>query len=134
MLAATRCGRGTHRNRICATRVTFPQVYVERASTAARVLLSDFDAWHIVLTGGYLSLSEKEDTAWEQRLPSGASSDETLPRRLKEEIQQSWERIFDFAALRASEPGGITYLRCTQAVIEEVRLEEVVDVRAFTAR
>lgn len=45
-----------------------------------RVLLSDFDMWHIVMGGHYIALDEKDDEGF----IGGVN-----------EIRASWERIFD---------------------------------------
>jgi hypothetical protein len=59
-----------------------------------RVLLSDFDLWHIVLNNWYIARSEAEYEAFEARLD--AQEDPLAPdAALQREIRDSWPRIFD---------------------------------------
>jgi len=107
-------------------------IRIEFQVPESRVLLSDFDAWHIVLNQGYLSLTEEEDEAWEKRLPSQKHRYDELSRSSQLEIKQSWERIFDLDTLASSQ--WVSSGRYIQAVLEEISLGEVVRVKPFTAR
>ena len=83
------------------------------------VLLSDFSAWHAVLNNDYLSLNDLDD----QMFMAGAQSVSK---------EQSWERIFNFSLLRASEWwGGHSII---QGVVEKVSITQVIGVTKFTAR
>lgn len=94
-------------------------VRIELSVSADRALLSDFDSWHAVLNLHYLSRSENEDNAM--------YAIATL-----EQKRQSWQRIFDLRA-RPYSPwcGSLSYV---QAVVEEIRLSDVLSVRHFVAR
>ena len=115
-------------------------VRVEFVIPAATVLLSDFDAWHIVLMQGYLALTEHEDETWRERAQTAVGDAfpryEALPPELQAEARLSWERIFDRAALESSP---LWYAdeadaRPIQAVVEEVCMDQVVSVTPFVAR
>jgi hypothetical protein len=107
-------------------------VRIEFCVLADRVLLSDFEAWHSVLNGSYLALNEQEDKAFERLLPGPLNSYDDLPFDLQERIEKSWERVFDFESLRASDYASLS--RYVQAVIKEIRLEDVRQITPFTAR
>lgn len=61
-------------------------VLIELDLPDALALVSDFDAWHAVLNGWFLSLSEAEETEHERA------------KRSQDMIVQSWERIFDLSS------------------------------------
>jgi hypothetical protein len=104
-------------------------VRVEAQLPASRVLLLDFDAWHCVLNRWRLSLTWREDSSWHQRT---GQHDGPLRAALEKELQASWERVFDLAALKRSplwRP-----VRNVQAVAEYIRLGEIIHVDRFSAR
>ena len=77
-------------------------VRVELKVADDRVLLSDFDLWHYVLNYWYLPESEKDGKAFEEKLARAGLSfygcDHQHPLshvRYRQEIERSWERIFD---------------------------------------
>lgn len=64
------------------------------------VLLSDHDAWHITLNNSYLPLNADDDQQfWEKLSHAGWQAGSPKPDHLLQEIQKSWERIFDLEAL-----------------------------------
>jgi hypothetical protein len=105
---------------------------IEFVIPAARVLLFGYDAWHAVLNGWYLSLTEAEDGRWEEKLRKRNADRKRLPTDLQAEMEESWERVFDLPAL--DESGWVGSAPYVQAVLEEIRLEEVRDVKPFVAR
>jgi hypothetical protein len=107
-------------------------VRIEFVIPTARVLLFDYDAWHAVLNGWYLSLTEAEDGRWEEKLRRRSANRKRLPSDLQAEMEASWERVFDLPAL--DESGWVGSVRYVQAVLEEIRLEEVREVTPFIAR
>ncbi len=110
-------------------------VRLELELDLAQVLLSGFDAWHIVLSRGYLALTEAEDEAWDERFRAAVpdSSVWPAPEPWHSEILASWERIFDLEALAASEYWG-TERRYVQATFETLRLADVRRSTLFVAR
>lgn len=54
------------------------------------VLFSDFMAWHIVLSNGFLALTEDEEHLFERQCLSVTK-------------EESWKRIFDYEVLRKSD-------------------------------
>jgi Domain of unknown function (DUF3841) len=94
-----------------------------------QVLLSDFMAWHCVLNGSFLALSEAENREWE-RLGCTAHY-LTLDTDRKRMVEESWRRIFEFEALARSEWFGGEPL--VQAVLPRILSEDVVDVRVIVA-
>ncbi len=107
-------------------------VRIEVIVPQERVLLSDFYAWHVVLNQGYLALSDKEDQEWELKTDRLGWNEKQRSGHLRRELEKSWERIFDVEALRASGWSGTG--SCIQATVEEIYLDEVVNVKEFTAR
>jgi hypothetical protein len=118
------------------------EVRKQHGLEAAQVLLSDFELWHYVLNYGYLPKTEKEGEAFENELTAaglsltGCSLRTPLPHaRYRQSIEQSWERIFD---LTWTDPEHAivsrTKNRCIQGTMWELRLDEVVDSKEFTAR
>lgn len=110
-------------------------VRLELVLEPSQVLLSDFDAWHVVLNRGYLALSEDEDEAWYQRFEAAIPNRWTWPppEPWHSNILTSWERIFGLETLAASdyweaEP------RHIQATFEVLRLADVRRHTLFMAR
>lgn len=88
------------------------------------VLLSDFDAWSIILLNGLLSLSEEEDNVLEQ-------SYNALSKEARSEMKsRNWEGAFDLSPIDNS------WMRrgeTIQATFWELRKEQVRKVRMFTS-
>lgn len=103
-----------------------PCVRLELRVASERALLSDFDGWHAVLNRWYLSLSEEEDEAWEARLPYPPLWPK-MPLRFRKEVVRSWERMFDLELMAGS--WWASGDQRVQAVLEEIRLADVVDAR-----
>lgn len=110
-------------------------VRLELALAPSQVLLSDFDAWHVVLNHGYLALSEEEDEAWYQRFEAAVSDRLAWPppEPWYSEILHSWERVFDLHALAASDYWDVG-TRHIQATFETLRLADVRQRTLFVAR
>ena len=104
-------------------------VLAEMLVSPSRVLLSDFDAWYHVLNLSFLPLSWEEDKQWDMRFQT--CDYQTLPQIFQDEIHTSWERIFDFETLDASELW--KPVRYVQAVIEYITTDDVYSIRPFTA-
>jgi hypothetical protein len=84
------------------------------------VLLSDFDAWHMVLNDGFLPLTWEEDELY----------DKGQSKRTKEE---SWERIFELEQLRKSELWNNSE-QWLQGVTGRVNIKQVKKVTEFIAK
>ncbi|MCX6029858.1 MAG: DUF3841 domain-containing protein [Chloroflexi bacterium] len=110
-------------------------VRLELELDPAQLLLSDFDAWHIVLNQGYLALTEAEDEAWDARFRAAVPDSRAWPpsEPWHSEILASWERIFDLEALAASEYWGAG-ARYVQTTFETLRLADVRERIFFVAR
>jgi hypothetical protein len=114
-----------------------PNVRLELEVPDERVLLSDYDAWHVVLNKWHIELTEEEDREWEHRVePYGFWQSDTrkcLPPELYRELIESWKLIFDLDTLAASPwtGGGTQYI---QAVVEYVELSEVKKVTRYLGR
>ena len=88
------------------------------------VLLSDFDAWCIILSDFLISDTEQEGCCLEAQYEALSPSEK---RRMKE---KNWERVFDLSPLNSD------WMRRgydIQATFWELRLEQVRDVRFFRA-
>ncbi|MDG5497723.1 DUF3841 domain-containing protein [Niveispirillum sp. BGYR6] len=79
-----------------------------------RVLLSNFDSWHIVLNLGYMAETEAEDDAFDAAQHAPADK-----IRL---CQESWKRVFD-PDLRYCDS------RSWQVCVDRIYAHEVVDLR-----
>ena len=106
-----------------------PIVLLECLVPEERVLLSDYESWHIPLNNGYLALDEAEWDAWYARCDAGHITSE----QAEQEKRESWQRVFDFELLKENPdwngpPGDV------QATVEVLRLEEVVKARTMTLK
>lgn len=106
-----------------------PGVCVEFRIPGEHLLLSSLDAWTVVLNYGYLSLTEEEHDQWERRRKPGVSRH---VNNGPEDVEKSWERIFDLEALDGSHWMGP--VGSIQATLPEIPIEAVLGVRRFTAR
>ena len=88
------------------------------------VLLSDFDAWCIILSDFLISDTEQEDRCLEAQYEALSPSEK---RRMKE---KNWERVFSLSPLNN---GWARRGYEIQATFWELRLEQVRDVRFFRA-
>lgn len=102
-------------------------VCLELQLPSERVLLSDYETWHCVLSGQYLALNKTEDEAWEAQYYSNSASSEPW----KEVITQSWERIFDVESLRG---GGLWPAMTLQACFEELNWSDIISVIELRSR
>ena len=80
-----------------------------------KVLLSDFDYWHVVLNDGELILPYDENVVYS-----------------KEERQKSWENIFDYEC--TFDNGERTIGLSTQDTMREIKAEWVLKVEHFKTR
>lgn len=85
-----------------------------------RVLLSDFDAWHVILNNGFFALNEEEFDAYYRGEVS----------KTKEE---SWERLFDQELLTKSSWWNNAPLYF-QGVTGRIEITAIKKVRTFMAR
>lgn len=89
---------------------------------ADRVVLSDFDVWHIILNDSLISTTEEEHLqleAWFYTLP---------PMRRAAYQQQNWARVFDVTPF---ENDWMMRGKWIQATFWELRREQVRNVRTF---
>lgn len=83
-LRSERWANGSDRERFVCMEIEVPD---------AHVLLSDFDAWNIVLNNGLISETEAEDHELDQIY-------QTLsPEKQREMKHRNWERVFDISPL-----------------------------------
>ncbi len=107
-----------------------------------RVLLSDFDLWHYVLNYWYLPITEKDGKAFETKLARvglsffGCDHRHPLPNnRYRREIERSWERIFEVSWVdRGQAIAHPPKKKSIQATLWELLLDDIIEVRKFTAR
>ena len=88
------------------------------------VLLSDFDAWCMLLSDFLISDTEEEDRCLEAQYEALSPSEK---RRMKD---KNWERVFNLSPLNN---GWARRGYEIQATFWELRLEQVRDVRFFRA-
>lgn len=100
-----------------------PMVQIEFEADPASFLLSDFDAWHIVLAKQYLAENEAEWDAFYEVNPQATQAD----------VERSWDRIFDLSHYTPDwdcEPDRKTI----QATLWEIQLSQVKKVEHFLAK
>lgn len=101
-----------------------------------RVLLSDFELWHYVLNNWYIPHSEADAQQFEAEGEAhtfSAQPDSTDCHRFQQKITASWGRIFDLDW----EEEYCTHKRAEksiQATLWELRLEDVRNIKEFTAK
>lgn len=98
-----------------------------------RVLLHDYTAWHHPLNHIYLGTSKASDQFERQCKAAGVDlyGDRPLPEpRLLAQLEQSWETIFDLAAIRKKMRIRLDE-QSVQATFWELRAEYVVDAVEF---
>lgn len=88
------------------------------------VLLSDFDAWSIILNNGLLSSTEQEDEVLEQKYEALSPAEQV---RFK---HKNWERVFDLTPI---ENDWIIKGSRIQATFWQLRKEQVKRVQFFAA-
>ncbi len=88
----------------------------------SQVLLSDFDAWSVMLNEGLLSYSEHEDSELE-KIYNALSDDEKIIFRSK-----NWERVFDITPFNNE---WMCRGESIQATFWELRIEQVKKVKMF---
>ena len=95
---------------------------IELEIAPERVLLSDFDNWHIVLCNGLISDTEEEDVALEAFYEQ-LSDEEKIACK-----EKNWERVLDISPRNN---GWMTRGEWVQATFWELRREDVRAVRFF---
>ena len=106
-------------------------IRIEFHAPVSDILISDFDAWHYVLNGWYLALTQTENEQWSKSLPDNKFLFEDLPFDFQTKIIKSWDRIFDLEAMENSFIGPV---KKVQAVLESIKLDQVIKVDEFIAR
>ncbi len=95
-----------------------------------QVLLSDFDRWHAVLNQQYLSKNDYDARDFEQKFENKGKYNNARKLML---IRKSWEKIFDVEPLcKSSREHALQF--SIQAVLWELRLDQVHEMRFFIAR
>ena len=87
-----------------------------------KVLLSDFDAWGIILNEDWLSDTEEEDRGIEKIYKS------LSPAKQKEMLNENWQRVFDITPF---ENGWIERGYSVQATFWELKKEQIRKVKKF---
>lgn len=88
-----------------------------------RLLISDYDQWHNCLNGSPVTISEGENSRFEQL-------EHTDKTTWTEECRYTWTRIFRFLPEAGEQPFWRLRKRMVmQACISEIRFDEVVTVR-----
>ena len=98
----------------------------------AKILLSDFNTWHCVLNRWHLSISSRESRKWDRKTNGFNHFNAKLPAPYEDELQSTWERIFDLSLIRRAKLWGAAGR--IQGVVDRVLLSEVRDIKEFVAR
>jgi len=107
-------------------------VRIELELPRDRVLSLDFETWHCVLNRWRLSRSWRENRDWDRQTEALGQYRAPLPPPLEEELQATWQRVFDLDFLRRSKLWGP--VDEIQGVTEYVLLEEVRSAKEFVGR
>jgi hypothetical protein len=108
-------------------------VLIECELPDAAVMLSDFDAWHIILNNQYVSISdEDEETYLAARRQYDLQPSEGLAEHLRTAFYRSWERIIDMDAL-AEPDWHAMEKKSIQACFWKLDLDQVKSYRLFTS-
>ena len=100
-----------------------PLVQITFEADSNSFLLSDFDAWHIVLANQYLANNEAE---WDKFY-------EVNPHPDQADVEPSWERIFDLSRYTSGwdcEPDK----KSIQATLWQIEMSQVKKVEYFLAK
>ncbi|RAP50444.1 MAG: hypothetical protein BZ138_06660 [Methanosphaera sp. rholeuAM270] len=115
----------------------------------SRVLLSNFDLWHIPLNRGYASLTREDDDAFDKWYAAHAPEDEfqrdiwdfskqePFLREARRRVFKSWELIFELeleSVQYDSDWCGNIEDDIIQAVFWEIRSDDIVSAEHFTTR
>jgi len=111
-------------------------VRIEFIKNRKDILLSDFQLWHLPLMYYGINDSEKESLEFDEKLKShniDCLDKENYPIELKQEIEKSWEKIFnmDYCPEYTAVPFD---KKSIQATFWSLSVDEIVHVDEFTAR
>jgi hypothetical protein len=111
-------------------------VRLELLISEDRILKSDYDAWHCVLNEWYLSLTDKESDMFDYELERREIKYplflKKLPDDLKQQVIDSWERIFDLDLIKNTE--WCSTKQYIQGVVDGIYLNDVVSIKEFIGR
>lgn len=111
-------------------------VLIEFEIDKREVLISDFDLWHYVLNYWYLPNSMEDGDKFEEELKSKGMSyykQKPLPEPYDIIIENSWLKIFDLDWC-AEDITSKQDDKIFQAVFWELKLEQIKNIRKFTAK
>ncbi|MDP9440103.1 MAG: DUF3841 domain-containing protein [Actinomycetota bacterium] len=120
-----------------------PVVRAELEIPSERVLVSDFELWHVPLNNGYLAAERADDEAFDREAeertgrPFPRWYEEDFPEDLSAKVLDSWERVFPDRWGELVDPewhGDGRHDRRLQACVEEIRPGDVVRVERFVTR
>ncbi len=129
-----------------------PLVRVELEVPATQALLSDWDAWGMVLNKGYVPVSMEDDDQHEAKeealmefylnqgegMWSRRDARYLTNRDLRAEVEASWPRVFDLEVMEKyfGDPrqGMSDHKQWVQACLEKVTLAQVVRADLYKAR
>lgn len=109
---------------------------IEIEKSEKDILFSDFELWHIPLAYRiYIANSEEEQLEFESELMAkyGSTDFEKLPKKIKNQIEKSWLKIFDmnFDIEYYAKPYNEKQI---QATFWQLNIEDVKKVDKFRAR
>ncbi|MEJ2375536.1 MAG: DUF3841 domain-containing protein [Pseudolabrys sp.] len=97
------------------------------------VVLSDFDAWHIILNDSYLGVSDEEEEAYRAtRAQYETQPSEELAEQLRHSFYKSWERVIDLEALTEPDWHAMEK-KSIQACFWKLDLDQVKSIKLFTS-
>ena len=123
------------------------EVRIEFEVPDEKVLISDYQLWHIPLNNGYLGTSEQDDDAFDaEEIARGCASkhlvnskwyetDDPYPNDLRQKIFDSWERIFPDRWHELNDPDWFgTVGDDLQVCVQEVPFSSIIKTSVHTLR
>lgn len=97
------------------------------------VMLSDYEAWHIILNGGYVRINEEDENEYrELRRQCDQTPSDSLGDKLRRRFYSSWDRVIDMEELTEDDWVPMEK-RSIQACFWELRQEQIDSVKHFRA-
>jgi hypothetical protein len=103
-------------------------VLIELEIPAKDVLISEFGLWHNILNNRYIPYTAAEDDAFDKKLKKISKE------KARKLIRLSWDRCLVDADLKLSNKFEKAYIQpiSFQAIIQNIRLDQVVSYQKFT--
>jgi len=106
-----------------------PVIYLVADIPRGRMVVSDYDLWHLPLNRAFCTWTEAEDEEIEKLYPTAKD------RGITPEMKESWRRVLDLSD--RTDPEVLRWcgsIDCLQACVDRIYLHEIVQARPFEGR